>query len=92
MHILHMHKERVLASGVSFSTATIRHNAYCLVPHDRAQLLTYHHGHPSRPPCVLLQLAPGNSAHSPRFWKGIVPVSPTGILEEVAAPVWWTLE
>ena len=51
---------------------------YCLVPHPRAQLLTYHHLQPSPLPADLSQLAPGKSADSRRMVKGIVPVAPTG--------------
>ena len=53
---------------------------YCLVPHPRAQLFTYHHLQPSPPFADLSQKAPGKSADSRRMAKGhgIVPVAPTG--------------
>ena len=51
---------------------------YCLVPHPRAQLFTYHHLQPSPPLADLSQLDPGKSADSCRMAKGIVPVAPTG--------------
>ena len=51
---------------------------YCLVPHPRAQLFTYHHLQPSPPFTDLLQKAPCKSADSARMAKGIVPVAPTG--------------
>ena len=51
---------------------------YCLVPHPRAQLFTYHHLQPSPLFADLSQKAPGKSAVSRRMAKGIVPVAPTG--------------
>ena len=51
---------------------------FCVVPHERAKLLTHHHLHPSPASCVLSQEAPGNSADSLRISNGIVPVDPTG--------------
>ena len=51
---------------------------YCLVPHPRAQLFTYHHLQPSPLFADLSQKAPGKSAVSRRMTKGIVPVAPTG--------------
>ena len=51
---------------------------YCMVPHPRAQLFTYHHLHPSPLFADLSHDAPGKSADSRRMAKGIVPVAPTG--------------
>ena len=47
---------------------------HCLVPHDKAQLLMYHHLHPFPASFDLSQKAPGNSKDSPRISKGIIPV------------------
>ncbi len=96
LHSFHMNKERVLALVFHFLLPQCHDDAYCLVPHDRAQLFTYHHRHPSRPTCVLSQLAPGKSAD----WSLIPLASGRGSFQyrppwqKEAAPVtvWRTLE
>ena len=65
-------------SGSCFSLFISNYYHYCLVPHPRAQLFTYHHLQPSPLLADLSQLAPGKSADSCRMAKGIVPVAPTG--------------
>ncbi len=54
---------------------------YCLVPHPRTQLLTYHYLWPSRLSVVLSQTAPRMSAASRRTSNGVVPVVSTGTRE-----------
>ncbi len=72
VHIVHILDEKV------FHRVFIVYCHYCLVPHPRAQLFTYHHLQPSPPFADLSQKAPGKSAVSRRMAKGIVPVAPTG--------------
>ncbi len=64
LHILHI----LCASLISVSFVVYSH--YCLAPHPRAQLFTYHHLHPSPLFWLLSQEAPEKSAD--------VPFSPTG--------------
>ena len=72
VHIVHILDEKSLSQGF------IVYCHYCLVPHLRAQLFTYHHLQPSPLFADLSQKAPGKSAVSRRMAKGIVPAAPTG--------------
>jgi hypothetical protein len=65
VHILHFQKANDFSFGSFFLYCL-----YCLVPHPRAQLLTYHHLQPSAPSLVLSQAALGKSADSLCISKG----------------------
>jgi hypothetical protein len=71
-HIVHIPDEKVICR------VFIVYCHYCLVPHPRAQLFTYHHLQPSPRFADLSQKAPGKSAASRCMAKGTVPVAPTG--------------
>ncbi len=71
VHIVHILDEKVT------HRVFIVYCHYCLVPHPRAQLVTYHHLQPSLLFADLSQKAPGKSAASRRMAKDIVPVAPT---------------
>jgi hypothetical protein len=70
LHILHILCTRLIS--LSFDV----YSHYCLAPHPRAQLFTYHHLRPSPLFWLLSQEAPGKSADSLCLSKGIVPFSP----------------
>jgi hypothetical protein len=65
---------------------------YCLVPHPRAQLFTYHHLQPSPLFSDLSQKAPGKSADSRLVAKDIVPGLSHPQEQEEGVQVWRKLE
>ncbi len=67
LHILHILCTRLIS--VSF----VVYFHYCLAPHLRAQLFTYHHLHPLSLFWLLSQEAPGKSADSLCMSKGYYP-------------------
>ncbi len=82
VYIVHILDENVIRRGF------IVYCHYCLVPHPRAQLFTYHHLQPSPLFADLSQKAAGKSADA---WRRVLSLSHPPEQEE-GVPVWRTLE